>query len=79
VYAHPSPADCRELFPHAETVAQHQAVSCGVRLPVACRRTGTEPASLRQHHADRHPGVPAQSFAVGDERCSQIDRWLAAL
>jgi len=37
------PADCRELFRHAETVAQHQAVSPGVHLPVACRRTGTEP------------------------------------
>jgi len=26
-----------------------------------------------------HPGVPALSSAVGDERCSKIDHWLAAL
>jgi len=31
-----SPSDCRELFRHVETVAQHQAVSPGARLPVAC-------------------------------------------
>jgi len=31
-------------FTTNETVAQHQAVSPSVRLPVACRRTGTEPA-----------------------------------
>jgi len=33
-YAHPSPADSRELFHHAETVAQHHSVSH------ACRCTG---------------------------------------
>jgi len=51
-------------------------LSSSVRLPVACHHTGIEPAWLWQHHTDQHPGVPAPSSAVGDERCSQIDRRL---
>jgi len=43
-YYYSNSADCRELFRHAETVAQHQAVSPSVRLSVPCRRIGTEPA-----------------------------------
>jgi len=71
-YAYPSPADCRKLFRHTETVVQHQAVSPGIHLLVTCRHTGIEPACLQQHHTDWHPAVPAPSSAVGDECCSQI-------
>jgi len=70
---------CCELFRHDETVAQHQAVSPGIRLPVTCCRTGIEPAQLWQHHADQNPGIAAPSSAVGDERCSMADHWLAVL